>query len=238
MSIYAPLEHAVGIDWVIQAALLAVALLVLASWSVRRSLAASGGGLLPDQGVTLRNMIEAIFEGLASLAHQIIGEDYKRFLPLVCSIFFFILISNLLGLVPAVGGATSDISVGLAWGTIVFFVYHYVGIAKQGWKYVYQFTGPLFDVKIGGKVRHIPLLAPLMVLIELPLNVARVFTLAIRLLANMFADHTVVAVWLGLVPPLIPAVFLGLGLVVSFIQAFVFALLSMIYIGLALEEHH
>ena len=77
-----------------------------------------------------------------------------------------------------------------------------------------------------------------MMVIEIPLNIARVFTLAIRLLANMFADHTVVAVWLGLVPIAIPAIFLGLGLVVSIIQAFVFALLSMIYIGLALEEHH
>jgi F-type H+-transporting ATPase subunit a len=237
VSIYNPLAHA-GLDWVIQAALLAVGLLLFASWSVRRSLAASGGGVLPDQGITLRNCIEAILEGLANLAHQIIGPDYKRFVPLVASIFFFILVSNLMGLIPAVGGSTSDISVGLAWGTIVFFVYHYVGIAKQGWKYVYQFTGPLFDMKLGGKHYHVPLLAPLMVPIELPLNIARVFTLAIRLLANMFADHTVVAVWLGLMPVLVPAIFLGLGTVISFIQAFVFALLSMIYIGLALEEHH
>lgn len=237
MNIYQPLDRA-GVDWVIQAALLAVALLVLAAMAVRRSLATSDGGLLPDQGITVRNLIEAVLEGLANLGHQIIGADYKRFMPLVASIFFFILISNLLGLVPAVGGATSDISVGLAWGTIVFFVYHYVGIAKQGWKYVYQFTGPLFDLKIGGKHLHVPLLAPLMIPIELPLNVARIFTLAIRLLANMFADHTVVAVWLGLVPIAVPAIFLGLGLVVAFIQAFVFALLSMIYIGLALEEHH
>lgn len=237
MSIYGPLQHA-GVDWVIQAALLAVGLLLLAGWSVRRSLAASDGGVLPDHGITVRNCIEAILDGLASLGHQIIGDDYKRFLPLVASIFFFILISNLLGLIPAVGGATSDISVGLAWGVIVFFVYHYVGIAKQGWHYVYQFTGPLFDLRIGGRHYHVPLLAPLMIPIELPLNIARVFTLAIRLLANMFADHTVVAVWLGLVPVAVPAIFLGLGLVVSFIQAFVFALLSMIYIGLALEEHH
>lgn len=237
MSIYEPLEHA-GLDWVIQAALLAVGLLLFAAWSVRRSLATSGGGVLPDHGITLRNCIEAILEGLANLAHQIIGPDYKRFVPLVASIFFFILVSNLMGLIPAVGGATSDISVGLAWGLIVFCVYHYVGIAKQGWKYVYQFTGPLFDLKLGGRHYHVPLLAPLMVPIELPLNVARVFTLAIRLLANMFADHTVVAVWLGLMPVLVPAIFLGLGTVISFIQAFVFALLSMIYIGLALEEHH
>jgi F-type H+-transporting ATPase subunit a len=237
VTIYNPLEHA-GIDWVIQAALLAVGLLVLAAWSVRRSLATSEGGVLPDQGITVRNCIEAILEGIANLAHQVIGPDSRRFVPLVASIFFFILISNLLGLLPAVGGATSDISVGLAWGVIVFVVYHWVGIAKQGWKYVYQFTGPLFDVKIGGKHYHLPLLAWLMVPIELPLNVARIFTLAIRLLANMFADHTLVGVWLGLVPVAVPAIFLGLGLVVSFIQAFVFSLLSMIYIGLALEEHH
>ena len=70
------------------------------------------------------------------------------------------------------------------------------------------------------------------------LHVARIATLGIRLLANMFADHTVVLVFLGLVPFAIPAIFMGLGLLVSFLQAFVFALLTMIYIGQALEEPH
>jgi len=63
-------------------------------------------------------------------------------------------------------------------------------------------------------------------------------TLAVRLLANMFADHTVIAVWLSLVPIGVPAIFMGLGLIISFLQAFIFALLTMIYIGLALEEPH
>jgi F-type H+-transporting ATPase subunit a len=74
--------------------------------------------------------------------------------------------------------------------------------------------------------------------LELVLDAARMLTLAVRLLANMFADHTVIAVWLSLVPVVVPAVFMGLGLVISFLQAFVFALLTMIYIGLALEEPH
>jgi F-type H+-transporting ATPase subunit a len=73
---------------------------------------------------------------------------------------------------------------------------------------------------------------------ELLLHLARIVTLAIRLLANMFADHTVVAVWIGLVPIAVPAVFMGLGLLVAVLQAFVFSLLTMIYIGLALEEPH
>ena len=70
------------------------------------------------------------------------------------------------------------------------------------------------------------------------LHFARIATLTIRLTANLFADHTVVAVWIGLVPVVIPAIFMGLGMLVSFLQAFVFALLTMIYIGQALEEPH
>ena len=74
--------------------------------------------------------------------------------------------------------------------------------------------------------------------LEIVLHLARILTLGIRLLANMFADHKVVVIWLGLVPVLLPAIFMGLGLLVSFLQAFVFALLTMIYIGQALEEPH
>ena len=74
--------------------------------------------------------------------------------------------------------------------------------------------------------------------LEIPLDLARIATLSIRLLANMFADHTVIAVWLSLVPIGIPAIFFGLGLVVAVLQAFIFALLTMIYISLALDEPH
>ena len=81
-------------------------------------------------------------------------------------------------------------------------------------------------------------LAPIYAPIELIGHLARIFTLAIRLLANMFADHTVVGVWLMLVPVVVPAIFMGLGVLVAVLQAYVFTLLSMIYIGLALEEAH
>jgi F-type H+-transporting ATPase subunit a len=157
----------------------------------------------------------------------------------VGAIFFFILLSNLLGLVPGVGGATSDVNTGLAWAIIAWCIYTFAGIRHHGFGYITKFMGPaMFDVHLFGKHFHVRPLAPLMLLIEIPLDLARMGTLTIRLLANMFADHAVVAVWLGLVPIAVPAIFLGLGLIVCFIQAFVFSLLTMIYIGLALEEAH
>ena len=99
--------------------------------------------------------------------------------------------------------------------------------------------GPsFFEKEMFGRTVHFRLLAPFMLILEIPLDLARIATLAVRLLANMFADHTVVAVWLTLVPIGVPAIFMGLGLVISFLQAFIFALLTMIYIGLALDEPH
>jgi len=239
VNLYSPLYDGLHLSWVVQAAVVAGAILVALGFAVRRRLATADGGLLPDEGFTLRNATEVMVEGLANLGQQTIGAEYRKFFPLVGAIFFFILISNIMGLLPAVGGASSDINTGVAWAIIVFCVYHYAGIRKKGWHYLDHFMGPvLFDMNFRGKVYHVRALAPLLMPIEMILDVARIATLSIRLLANMFADHTVVAIWYGLVPLVIPAVFMGLGLVIAFIQAFVFSLLSMIYIGLALEEHH
>jgi F-type H+-transporting ATPase subunit a len=238
VNIYAPLEHAFHIPWVVQAAVLAAVLLVITGFIVRSRLAATNGGVMPDEGVTLRNVVEVIVEALSGLASQAIGPEWRKYFPLIGSIFFFVLLSNLLGLIPAVGGATSDVNAPLAWAVLAWCTYTFAGIQHHGRHYIQKFMGPAFDVNIGGKHLHLRLLAPLMLVIELPLDLARMATLTIRLLANMFADHTVVAVWLGLVPFVVPAIFLGLGLVVCIIQAFVFALLTTIYIGLALEEAH
>ena len=239
MNLYSPLYEGLHVSWVLQAAVLAAVILLLLGFTVKRRLATADGGLLPDEGVTLRNMVEVMVEGLANLGRQTIGHEYRKYFPLVGAIFFFILIANIMGLMPGIGGASSDINTGIAWAIIVFCVYHYAGIRKKGWHYLDHFMGPpLFDWKLGNKTYHVRALAPLLMPIEMILDVARIATLSIRLLANMFADHTVVAIWYGLVPLVIPAVFMGLGLVICFIQAFVFSLLSMIYIGLALEEAH
>ncbi len=238
VGIYAPLEH-VGVSWVFQATLLAVVLLVGAAISIRRRVAAGGGGVLPDEGVTIRNLVEVIVIQLSELAESIMGDKWRDHFHIVGTIFFFVLISNLLNLLPWVGGATSDVNTCAAWAIISFAYYNYVGIKTHGAKYIYQFMGPaLMNLKIGSTTFHVRPLTPLFLPLEIVLHFARVATLTIRLAANMFADHTVITVWISIIPIAVPAIFMGLGLMVSFLQAFVFSLLTMIYIGSALEEAH
>jgi F-type H+-transporting ATPase subunit a len=237
--IFHELEHFIEISWVMQAALMAGALLVLAGVSVRRRLAEPEGGVVPDEGVSIRNVIEVVVEWLAGMAQDRMGPEWRKYFPLVGTMFLFILVSNLMGLVPGLAGSTSDANVTWGWAIIAWVFYTCIGIAKHKGKYVIKFMGPsFFDAHIGGRKIHMRLLAPVFLILEIPLDLARMLTLAVRLLANMFADHTVIGVWLKLVPIGVPAIFMGLGLIISFLQAFIFALLTMIYIGLALDEPH
>ncbi len=238
MNIFAWIDHGTGLPWVVSSSLFAAVLLLVGGLSVRKAVA-NGGGVLPDEGVSLRNVFEVIVEFLMDLGETTMGDQARKYFPIVGTIFFFILVSNVMGLVPGLAGATSDRNVTFAWGVVSFGVYNYVGIQRHGWKYIYQFMGPsLWNPVIGGKTYHMRLLAPIFLPLEIVLHFARVLTLGVRLLANMYADHAVVMVWIGLVPVAIPAIFMGLGLLVSFLQAFVFSLLTMIYIGQALEEAH
>jgi F-type H+-transporting ATPase subunit a len=232
-------EHMIGVSWVIQTALVAGFLLLVGGFMVRRRVATADGGVMPDEGVTLRNVLEVLVEWLANMARERLGPKWRKYFPLVGTMFFFILIANLMGLVPGLAGATSDASTTWAWAIIAWVFYTVIGVIEHKQKYLVKFLGPsFFEREIFGRHVHFRLLAPLFFVLEVPLDIARIATLAIRLLANMFADHTVVAVWITLVPVGVPAIFMGLGLVVAFLQAFVFALLTMIYIGLALDEPH
>jgi len=237
--IFHELEHILNVSWVIQAALIAAVLLLLGGVLVRRRVATPDGGVLPDEGVSVRNVLEVLVEWLAGMAREHMGEKWRTYFPLVGTMFFFILISNLMGLIPGLAGSTSDVNTTAAWAIIAWTFYTAIGIIEHKQKYLVKFLGPsFFEREMFGRHVHFRLLAPLFFILEIPLDLARILTLAVRLLANMFADHTVVAVWITLVPVVVPAVFMGLGLVVAFLQAFVFALLTMIYIGLALEEPH
>ena len=222
MTVFQQLEHATHVPWVIWSSLACALLLLTAGLVVRTRLAATGGGIVPDPGFTLRNVFEVLTEMLAGLAEQNMGHKWRTYFPFVATLFFFILISNLMGLVPGLGGATTNANTTWAWAIISFAVHQYVGVKEHGFGYLKHFVGP------------VPWLAPLYIPIELLSHLSRVFTLAVRLLANMSADHIVVGVWLALVPAVVPAIFMGLGTLVAFLQAYVFAMLYMIYIGLAL----
>ena len=225
MTLTQQLEHATAVPWMIWASFLAASILLGTGLLVRSRLAAVGG-VVPDQGLSVRNVFEVLTEMLAGLAEQNMGTKWRTYFPFVATLFFFVLIANLLGLVPGIDGATTSPNTTWAWAIISFAVHQYVGIKEHGFGYLKHFVGP------------VPWLAPLYIPIELLSHLSRVFTLAVRLLANMSADHIVVGVWIALVPVVVPAVFMGLGVLVAFLQAYVFAMLSMIYIGLALEDSH
>jgi len=239
VNLFHAMEQATGIPWVFCSSLFTALLLLLTGVAVRARLAASEGGVIPDRGLSIRNVTELLVEMLVGVAEQIMGPGWRRYFPFIGTLFLFILFANMFGIIPGIQPATIDANTTWAWAIISFVVHQYVGIREHGFAYVNHFLGPsLYDLKLGGRTFHLRLLAPLYAPIELISHLARVFTLAVRLLANIFADHTVVGVWLLLVPAVVPAIFMGLGVLVAFLQAYVFAMLSMIYIGLALEEAH
>lgn len=211
-------------------ALAACALLVmlLAFW-VRRDLRKSDG-VIPDERLTVRNVCELLLEGVVSLMRQTIGPEWPRFVPLVGTLGLFILISNLMGLVPGLTGPTSFIETNVSWAVLSFVTYNYAGIRHHGpGPYLSHFAGPVWW------------LAPLILPIELFSHLVRIMSLTIRLTANMFADHTLVALFLSFglgLNFLTPWVFMGLGVFIAFLQAFIFTFLTIVYIGLALEESH
>jgi len=239
VNLFTNLEHTLHVPWVVLSAVFAALLILFSGLRVRSAIAEGGGGVLPEEGFSIRNVLEVVVEQLVELAEMTIGPDYRRYFPVIGTIFLFVLISNVMSLVPGMLGSTSDVNTTTAWAIISFGVYNFIGVKTHGWKYIYQFMGPsIMNVKVGGSTWHLRLLLPLFLPLEILLHFARIITLSVRLLANMFADHLVIMSWLGLVPAVVPAIFLGLGLLVSFLQAFVFALLTMIYIGQALEEAH
>jgi F-type H+-transporting ATPase subunit a len=178
----------------------------------------------PDDGVTVRNVAEVFVEGIDGLAAGAIGHHHQAYVPLLATFFIFILVANLLGLVPGFSPPTAHFQVTFALGLVSFFAYHAYGLKAQGASYLKHFLGPL------------ALLAPLMLPIELVSHVFRPVSLGIRLYANMFADHAVIEIFTGLTKLVIPVIFYGLGAFVCIVQAFVFTMLTAIYISLGLSH--
>jgi F-type H+-transporting ATPase subunit a len=180
----------------------------------------------PDDGMSARNIAEATVELISGLAENVIGHGGSKFVPLLAAFFVYILIGNLLGLIPGFSPPTSNSGVTFGLGFVAFLAYNAAGFREHGAKYGKQFLGPVI------------FLAPLMLMIELVSHAFRPMSLGIRLAANMSADHTVVEVFTEMTNLLIPVLFLGLGAFVSLIQAFVFTMLSAIYISLAVSHDH
>jgi F-type H+-transporting ATPase subunit a len=174
-----------------------------------------------------QQIAEMIHEFTGSNAEQIIGHGYERFQAFVTCIFLFVILNNLLGLVPGIVTPTSAPVVPLGIAICTFVYYHFYGFKEQGFiGYMKHFAGPIWWI------------AWLLFPIEIVSHFARVMSLTIRLYANMFASDLVTLVFFSLVPVGIPAIFLGLHAGVSLIQAYVFMLLAMIYLSQAVAHEH
>jgi len=174
-----------------------------------------------------QQIAEMIHEFTGGQGEQIIGHGHARFQAFVTCIFLFVVVNNLLGLVPGLETPTGQPSVPLGIALLTFVYYNFYGIREQGVVgYMKHFAGPLWWI------------APLLFPIEIISHCARVMSLTIRLYANMLASDLVMLVFFSLVPLAIPAIFLGLHFAVSIIQAYVFMLLAMIYLSQAVAHEH
>ncbi len=186
------------------------------------------GGLVPPPRFGMRNLFELLADMIYGLVESVMGpKEARRHLPLIGSFFFFILFSNLLGLIPGFLPPTDTLKLNVGLALLVFVLTHVYGVQSHGIKYFKHFLGPIWWM------------APLMLPIELVSHIARPVSLSMRLLGNITADHKVAAVFFALVPFLVPVPFLVMGVFVSLVQAVVFSLLSTIYISTATaqEEH-
>jgi F-type H+-transporting ATPase subunit a len=209
----APITNTVAMEILVVAVLIAVFLAVRATLSVENP-----GGL--------QHIVEMAQEFVGEQANGVIGHGYERYVPYAMAVGYFILISNLLGLVPGFESPTASPTVPLGCALVTFFYYHYHGIRHHGAHYIKQFIGPVWA------------LAPLMLLIEIVSHLARVLSLTVRLYANMFAGDLVTAAFFSLVPVLVPVIFLGLHLGVALVQTFIFVMLTLVYLGMAVSEEH
>lgn len=194
--------------------------------AARVQLGRGEAAIAPASKFSLRGLFEMLTEFIQGLSDMVIGEHGRGFVPLFASIFFFVLLNNLVGVIPGMTPATENLNTTVGMGAIIFIYYNIMGFKENGVGYLKHFMGPILW------------LAPLMVVIELISHLVRPISLGLRLANVMKGDHTVLGIFLDLVPVLLPIPFYILGIFVCFVQAFVFTLLSMVYVSMAVAHDH
>jgi F-type H+-transporting ATPase subunit a len=174
--------------------------------------------------------LQHVFEGMNGFiqgqSEEIIGHHSERFTPFLVTLMVFILISNLIGLIPGFESPTATPVVPLGCAVCAFLYYNVQGFKRHGIAYPKQFLGPIWW------------LSPLMLPLEIISHLARLLSLTIRLYANIFAGDMVTLVFFSLVPIGVPIIFLGLHIFVSMLQTYIFVLLTTVYLAGAVAEEH
>ncbi|MEI8354563.1 MAG: F0F1 ATP synthase subunit A [Deltaproteobacteria bacterium] len=206
-----------GIDaivhtWFIMAILIVIALAIK-----------SGIQKIPGK---FQNFFELFIGTIEKMVSDNMGEKGKPFFPLIATLAFFILTSNLIGIIPGFSSPTANLNTTVACAIIVFLTTHVVGIRQHGLGYIKHFFGPVWW------------LAPFMFFVEVIAHLSRPLSLSFRLFGNMNGHELILIIFFTLVPFLVPLPMMMLGVLIAFLQSFVFMLLAMIYIGGSLEEAH
>jgi len=206
----------------IATAVFVAVILTIASFLAWRRLRKTDENIIPSRKFSFATLFELMVESLLHLMEDIIGPKARKHLPLIGTLFIYILTCNLIGVAPGFVPPTDNINTNFACAICVFLYYNFAGIREHGLlKYFRHMAGPVIW------------LAPLMITIELTSHLVRPVSLSVRLFGNMMGDHVVLGIFSDMVPLFVPIAFMGLTIFVAFIQAFVFSLLSIVYIALA-----
>jgi len=172
-----------------------------------------------------QNVVEAVVEGWYKFVEDILGEEEApKHFPLIATLGIFIFFANIVELVPGFIPPTSSWNTTIAMAIIVFVYYQYLGIRKHGFKYIKHFMGPVWW------------LVPIMMPVEIIGHFARILSLSVRLMGNIGGDDILLAVLFFLVPWIVPLPIMGIVLLAATLQAFIFPLLSTLYIADAISE--
>jgi F-type H+-transporting ATPase subunit a len=226
--LFDPLARALGFEiaagnhfvpaHIVMILLISLGLIAFSLW-LRRHLSVEEPG-------RIQHLVEVVLEALQGLMKEVIGSNARRYLPIICTLAVYILVGNILGMVPGFISPTSNLNVTASCALSVFIYYNYHGIRKHGFaKYMKHFAGPVVW------------LAPLLFAIEIISHLARPFSLSVRLFGNIFAEELIIGSLNQYIFPFLTAVpVMFLALFASTIQAFIFVLLTMVYISGAVEE--
>ena len=225
-------------------ALVSALLLLLFAFAARGALAKAADPVVPAAELGSRNIAELLLQLVVSQSDQIIGKQGRKYVPFFATFFIFILLSNLLGLLPGFAPPTGNLNTTLGLAICSFIGYNIIGVREQGGAYFKHFIGPMTGLpaeSLVGKLAFLPVLllsAVFFFILEIFSHGFRPVSLSLRLFGNMMGDHEVITAFIKLTKVVVPVAFYAMGTLVSVIQAFVFTLLSMIYVALAISHGH
>jgi F-type H+-transporting ATPase subunit a len=236
------LQHALGDHTFF--AIIAALLMLLFAFSARGALAKAKDPVVPAAELRSRNIAEVLVQLIVSLSDQIIGAKGRKYVPYFGTFFLFILFCNFLGLFPGFAPPTGNLNTTLGLALCSFFGYNVIGVREQGMSYFKHFVGPMTSLPGGSIVSKLAFLPVLVIsimfffILEVFSHGFRPVSLSLRLFGNMMGDHEVIGAFIGLTKLVVPVAFYAMGTLVCVIQAFVFTLLSMIYVALAISHGH